>query len=125
MERPKAPELIVSVLAAALLVGSVAGLTRSRDGGQAPDAVAGGPSAVEIIDFSFGPKDVSVAVGDTITWTNADSATHTVTGKEGETLKSPDLKTDDTYEVTLEAPGTFEYVCKFHPNMQGTITVEG
>lgn len=128
MQRPKAPELVVALLSAVLLVGSVVGLTRSRDdggGGETVTPEAGGPAAVEIVDFSFGPKEATVAVGDTVTWTNADSAVHTVTGREGETLESEDLAQDDTYEVTFEEAGTFEYVCKFHPNMQGTVTVEG
>ena len=131
MERPKLPELIVGLLAAALLVGSLVGLTRTRDSGggseaEQPEQAAGEAiSAVEIVDFSFGPKEATVAVGDTLTWTNLDSAVHTVTGKEGETLKSDDLSIDATYEVTFEEAGTFEYMCKFHPNMQGTITVEG
>ena len=122
MERLKVPELVVTVLAGALLAGAAVGLTRSQpDGG----GEVAGPGAVEIVDFSFGPKEIAVPLGGTITWTNTDGATHTVTGSEGETLKSPDLKTDDTYEVTFEEAGTFEYLCKFHPNMQGTITVEG
>ncbi len=129
METPKPPELIVGLLAAALLVGSVVGLTRTRDEGgetKTPEPAAGeAVTAIEIVDFSFGPKEATVAVGDTLTWTNLDSAVHTVTGKEGETLKSDDLSMDATYEVTFEEAGTFEYVCKFHPNMQGTITVEG
>ena len=53
------------------------------------------------------------------------SATHTVTGVDGDLLESPDLGDGATYEVTFEAPGSFEYICKFHPNMQGTIVVEG
>ena len=122
MERPKAPELIVTLLAAALLVGSAVGLTGSRDDGGGEPV---GPRAVEIANFAFGPKDLTVSVGDTVTWTNTDSATHTVTGKEDETLKSPDLELDDPYDVTFEEPGSFEYVCKFHANMQGTIVVEG
>jgi len=129
METPKPPELIVGLLAAALLVGSVVGLTRSRhEGGEAeqPEQAAGEAiSAIEIVDFSFGPKEATVAVGDTLTWANLDSAVHTVTGKENELLLSDDLDQDATYEVTFEEAGTFEYVCKFHPNMQGTITVEG
>ncbi len=129
METPKPPELIVGLLAAALLVGSVVGLTRTRDGeGEAeqPEQAAGeAVSAIEIVDFTFGPNEATVAVGDTLTWTNLDSAVHTVTGKEGETLKSDDLSKDATYEVTFEEAGTFEYVCKYHANMQGTITVEG
>ncbi len=129
MERPKLPELIVGVLAAALLVGSVVGLTRTRDsrGGEQVEAAAPGEviSAIEIVDFTFAPKEVTVAVGDTLTWTNLDSAVHTVTGNENELLLSDDLSQDATYEVTFDEAGTFEYFCKFHRNMVGTITVEG
>ncbi len=129
MERPKLPELIVGVLAAALLVGSVVGLTRTRDsrGGEQVEAAAPGEviSAIEIVDFTFAPKEVTVAVGDTLTWTNLDSAVHTVTGEENELLLSDDLSQDATYEVTFDEAGTFEYFCKFHRNMVGTITVEG
>lgn len=120
MQRPKAPELVVGLAAAALLVGAAVGLTNST----APTEAAG-PTAVEIAGFAFGPDALTVKVGDTVTWANSDGATHTVTGKEGDTLKSEDLKTDATYEVTFDEAGTFEYMCKFHPNMQGTITVEG
>ncbi len=129
MERPKLPELIVGVLAAALLVGSVVGLTRTRDsrGGEQVEAAAPGEviSAIEIVDFTFAPKEVTVAVGDTLTWTNLDGAVHTVTGEENELLLSDDLSQDATYEVTFDEAGTFEYFCKFHRNMVGTITVEG
>lgn len=121
MQRPKVPEMVVISLATVLLVGSVVGLTRTRDGG---DGQPAGPSAVAIADFSFGPDALTVSVGDTVTWTNSDEATHTVTGREGETLKSPDLKTDEDYAVTFEAAGSFEYICKFHPNMQAIVTVE-
>ncbi|MEO6317676.1 MAG: cupredoxin domain-containing protein [Acidimicrobiales bacterium] len=130
MVRPKLPELIVGVLAAVLLVGSVVGLTRTRESaGPATPVEEAAPgeavTAIEIVDFTFGPKEATVAVGDTLTWTNVDSAVHTVTGKENELLLSDDLAQDATYEVTFEEAGTFEYMCKFHPNMLGTITVEG
>lgn len=129
VQRPKAPELVVVLLSAVLLVGSVVGLTRSRgdQGGTetAEPAAPGGPTAVEIVDFSFEPDPVTVAVGDTIEWTNVDSAEHNVTGSEGDTLKSEDLVQDDTYEATFEEAGTFEYACTIHPSMQATVTVEG
>lgn len=122
MDRPKPPELLVIVLAAALLVGSVAGLARGRDddGGE-----AAGPGAVEIANFAFGPEALTVSVGATVTWTNTADTTHTVTGNDGETLASEDLNADDTYEKTFDAAGSFEYICKFHPDMSGTITVDG
>lgn len=80
---------------------------------------------MEIANFSLGPNELAVSVGDTVTWTNTDNTTHTVTGNDADTLESSDLRTDSTYEVTFEQAGSFEYICKFHPNMHGTITVEG
>ncbi len=120
MQLPKAPELVVTGLAAALLVGSVVGLTNSTAGGE-PAA----PGEVNIQGFAFGPKELTVDAGATITWSNLDGADHTVTQSGGQLFKSPDLATDDTFEVTFAEAGTYEYICKFHPAMRGTVTVEG
>ena len=119
MQLPRPPELAVTSLAFALLVGSAVGLTSSPS----EDAPAE-PGAVNIQGFAFGPDAVTVVVGATATWTNLDGADHTVT-QNGARLDSPDLATDDTYEVTFEEAGTYEYFCKFHPAMRATITVEG
>ena len=29
----------------------------------------------------------------------------------------------DTFSLTLDTPGTFDYFCTFHPRMRATITV--
>jgi plastocyanin len=63
-------------------------------------------------------------VGTTVTWTNLDGADHTVTQNGGQVFKSPDLATGATFEVTFDEAGTYQYICKFHPAMRGTITVE-
>ena len=120
MQLPKAPELAVTGLAAVLLVGSVVGFTNSTASSE-PAA----PGAVNIEGFSFGPSELTVEAGATVTWTNLDNATHTVTQTGGLVFKSPDLRTDDTFQVTLDEPGAYQYICKFHPAMRGTITVEG
>ena len=120
MQLPKAPELAVSGLAAALLVGSVVGFTNSTASSE-PAA----PGAVNIQGFSFGPADLIVEVGATVTWTSLDNADHTVTQTGGLVFKSPDLATDDTFQVRFDEPGAYQYICKFHPAMRGTVTVEG
>src|SRR6476469_3440706 len=43
----------------------------------------GGGDAVTIKDFAFGPSTLEVAAGTTVTWTNQDSAGHTVTADDG------------------------------------------
>jgi plastocyanin len=120
MQLPKAPELAVAALSAALLVGSVIGLTNTAAGGGPAE-----PGTVDIQGFAFGPADLVVDAGATVTWTNLDGADHTVTQAGGLVFKSPDLATDDTFEVTFAEAGTYEYICKFHPAMRGTVMVEG
>ncbi len=119
MQLPKAPELAVTALAAALLVGSVVGLMNSP-ASREPAA----PGTVNIQGFAFGPADLSVEAGATVTWNNLDSADHTVTQTGGLVFKSPDLATGDTFVVTFDEPGSYQYICKFHPAMRGTVTVE-
>jgi len=121
MQRSKAPELVVAGLAAVLLVGSVAGFANAMED---PDDGPAVPGEVRIEGFAFGPDAVTVEVGATVTWTNHDGTTHTVT-QNGALLDSPDLTTGDAYEVTFDEPGSYEYFCKFHPAMRASITVEG
>jgi plastocyanin len=125
MQRPKVPELLVAVLAAGLVVGGAVAFAEGRD---APVAEAApGATEVSIAGFLFGPTELMVQVGDTVTWTSSDDTQHTVTGREAAkaVLDSASLRQAGTYEARFDAPGTYEYFCVFHPNMQGTITVEG
>ncbi len=77
---------------------------------------------VSISDFKFGPPNLEVAVGSTVTWTNRDDVAHSVFTKDG-TLGSPDLDKGDTYSVIVDQPGTINYYCDIHQYMRGTITV--
>ena len=78
---------------------------------------------IEISGFSFAPSALTVQVGDTVTWTNLDSAIHTVTFNDSPSLSSSGLQEGDTHSVTFDNVGTYDYGCSPHPSMQGTITV--
>ncbi len=125
MRRPSIPESIVALAAVALLGGAAYGLASDSGADAAPtEAVAGG-TTVDIAEFMFGPAELSVAVGDTVTWTNLDNAAHTATATVPGTISSGDLQSGAVYEYTFEAGGSFQYICAYHPFMTGTITVEG
>jgi amicyanin len=82
--------------------------------------------SVSIEHYAFAPGTLEVHVGDTVTWTNKDSAPHTVTGTSGpEKLDSPTLEKGDTWSFTFTKPGTYEYYCAIHPDMVGKIVVTG
>lgn len=77
-------------------------------------------TSVTISGFAFGPASVTVAVGDTVTWTNADGVGHTATGSGFDTGS---LANGASASVTFQAAGTFAYHCAIHPAMTGTVVV--
>jgi len=80
--------------------------------------------AVPIKGFAFNPADLTVKKGTKITWTNEDSAAHNVTAGD-DTFKSKTLNQGDTFTWTADKAGQWDYVCTFHSNMKGHITVTG
>jgi len=87
-------------------------------------ASAGEKSAqVKIDNFSFEPREITVAPGTTVTWTNADDVPHTVVSND-EKFKSKALDTDDKFSFTFSAPGTYEYYCSVHPKMTAKVIVK-
>ncbi|MDH3501612.1 MAG: PEFG-CTERM sorting domain-containing protein [Nitrosopumilus sp.] len=74
------------------------------------------------------PYEVTVDVGETVTWSNDDAAAHTVTS--GTATDGPDGIFDSslfmagtTFSHTFEEEGTFDYFCMVHPWMVGAVTV--
>jgi plastocyanin len=76
---------------------------------------------VEIVNFQL--PDVTIAVGETIRWTNVDGAAHTSTGRNNE-WDSGTMPQGSRFAETFATAGTFEYYCTIHPSMVGSITVE-
>ena len=78
---------------------------------------------VRIDNFSFGPVELKVPVGTTVTWTNHDDIPHTVVSTE-KVFKSKVLDTDEKFSFTFSTRGTFPYFCSIHPKMTGKVVVE-
>ena len=87
----------------------------------------------------YDPPQISILVGDTITWYNDDREGHTVTSGKGSGRygwMSDNFGTSDDYfnsgrfmpgeswSYTFEESGTFQYFCTIHPWMEGVIVVE-
>ncbi len=86
-----------------------------------PSVARGATHAIEIGDGFFSPASLTVAVGDTVTWTNVDDSPHTVTATAA--FDSGNLNGGQTFSHTFEETGTFTYVCLYHDEMVATITV--
>lgn len=83
----------------------------------------GDGATIRIADTAFDAPD-SVAVGTTVTVTNEDGVSHTFTS-EDDLFDSESISPGGTFEFTFEEAGEFTYFCKFHPQMTGTLVVEG
>ncbi|MFA9563914.1 MAG: plastocyanin/azurin family copper-binding protein [Acidimicrobiales bacterium] len=101
-----------------------------------------GPDQVTITDGAFdpanaddaySPRELTVAAGTEVTWTNADAVVHTVTAGDSDgrvgtpsgLFESGDMEQGDTFSFTFDEPGTYPYYCIPHPWMTGTVIVEG
>ncbi len=75
---------------------------------------------IEIKNFMYMP--VTVPAGGTVTWRNDGEELHTLTSDSG-LFRSGGLDTGQTFSFKFDKPGTYQYLCCIHPQMQGTITV--
>lgn len=99
--------------------------TSTAESTPAPAPAGGGGKAVvvDMKDIQFTPKAITAKVGQTVKWTNSDTAPHNVTATKGEKFKSSTFQKGGTYEYKLDKAGSITYVCTIHPGMEGTITV--
>jgi plastocyanin len=129
--------LILLCLALGVVAAGCGGDDDSGDSGgdgasksEEPAGGGGGGAQVGMQNIQFDPKDLTVKAGETITFTNDESIPHDVhkTSGPGEDFSSGDtggMQEGDTFELTLDEPGEYEYVCKVHaPGMAGSITVK-
>jgi plastocyanin len=89
----------------------------------AQDAPKKDGSEITIDNFTFTPKELTVAAGTTVKWVNHDDIPHTVVEKKT-TFRSKALDTDDSYSFTFTSAGTFDYFCGLHPHMVGQVIVK-
>ena len=80
---------------------------------------------VRIDNFTFSPAKLTIAAGTKVTWINHDDVPHTATAKgKSHAFDSNPLDTDEKFTFTFTTAGTYDYYCKVHPHMTGTIIVK-
>jgi len=89
--------------------------------------VGSGAPGCDETNECFIPFNVSVSAGEEITWSNDDTAPHTVTsglpGSLDAIFDSGMMMAGDTFSVTLDESGEYPYFCMVHPWMIGNISI--
>ncbi len=83
---------------------------------------AGASHRVVVKAAAYDPEQVKAHVGDVVEWENQDIVAHTATASD----KSWDVSImpGQSGRVVVKTPGTFSYICRYHPNMKGELLVE-
>lgn len=133
---------LLTLILACLALGLVAGCGGDDDSGDSggggggatktekPAGGGGGGTEVGMMDVQFDPSDVTVAPGETVTFVNDEAVPHDVHKASGPGADFSSggvggMQQGDTFELKLDKPGKYDYVCKVHaPGMAGTITVK-
>jgi plastocyanin len=87
-----------------------------------PQAPVGATGEVTIASFAFAPQIVEITVGGTVTWTNTDGSSHTATAEDG-SWDTGNIDAGASVSLTFETPGTYTYLCAYHPTMTGVVIV--
>jgi plastocyanin len=111
------------VVAAALLLAACSGAKTPSGSATSGSSSKSSTDQITISNFMFTPMEDTVAPGATVSVTNKDSVTHTLTGT-GDQFNTGDITQNET--KTFKAPtrpGTYHYICNIHQYMMGTIIV--
>jgi plastocyanin len=98
-------------------------ISKSTSSSASTESIPGG-AQLTISGFAFYPTIATVIIGmnNTVTWTNKDYATHTVTSNSG-LFDSGILGYSQSWNYTFTTPGNYSYYCSNHPWMLGSVVV--
>jgi plastocyanin len=81
------------------------------------------PRGAEVLgNRAFNPGEMTVAIGDTVTWVNTDTVSHTSTSNAAG-WESGTIAPGRQFSFTFGTAGTFPYHCRIHPGMVGSVVV--
>jgi plastocyanin len=77
---------------------------------------------LDMIDYDYVPRRITVPVGTTVTWQNTGSVIHTATDVKN-AWNTGDISAGQSGSVTFDTAGTYTYACSPHPWMIGQVVV--
>jgi len=117
--------ILVLMIGCVFVFGCSTSQTTTTTSSVTPTTVPGVSATVNIASFAFNPSSLTVLAGTTVTWTNNDSASHSVISSAGPaSFSSSVFGPGSTFFFQFTAVGTYEYHCGVHTFMTGTIIVQ-
>jgi plastocyanin len=114
--------LVIGALVAALTSHCSKGSSYGSSTNNNNNNTGGNNNTVTMQNMSFSITSLTVKAGTTVTWTNNDNTTHTVTA-DNDSFNSGDIKAGYSFTKTFNAQGTFPYHCVYHATMKATVIV--
>ena len=72
--------------------------------------------------YAYHPGTLTIALGDTVTWSNDSDAPHTVDADD-ESFESDQFTEGQSFSHTFDTSGTYAYHCDVHSYMHATVVV--
>lgn len=115
---------LAAALLSVLLVVVLSGCSSKPPVVASADAASVDVAATIVVkDMTFTPAEVTIAVGQAVTWVFDDGVVkHDVVAADGSFVS--ELMTQGTYTHVFGEAGSFDYGCSPHPRMLGVVTVE-
>lgn len=115
---------VVLVMAGALLLASCSGGSGGSNHPAASQSTSASSDHITISNFMFSPMTDSVSPGATVSVTNSDGVTHTLSATGGQ-FNTGEIGSHQTKTFRAPTtPGTYHYICQIHQYMMGTIVVK-
>src|SRR6185503_2942 len=104
--------MVVGLLTSVFVLGVCTQMAQSVFA--APAAAVKSGAKVSIVNFTFTPGEITIAPGQSVTWTNDDGAPHGLEYKDGAKGVDP-LLPGASFSRKFDRPGDYEYNCSVHP----------
>jgi plastocyanin len=126
--------LVAAVVISLALIGAMVGMAcmgpghmgmmrRGSSGADQTPVVSDAEQVtVEMRNYEFFSARLTVNAGTEVTWVNRDGVPHNAVAADG-AFDTGNVNGGESVSVVVEQPGTYPYVCSYHPGMEGVLTV--
>ncbi len=78
---------------------------------------------INILDSSFSPAVLTIAIGSSITFVNSTNTIRTIVSDDSVTIITPGIPAFGSYFYKKDTIGTFNYHCVEKPSARGTVVL--